>query len=602
MKNKLLLFLSALFFTTVFLHAQDLSPQVENRLQNDFTLLGSENSTLQEFFVPEPPPAPVRTMAEWEELDGLVITWRPGHSDPDIRAGRIQILKEIITYAKEEVNVIIVCSSPTAIQDTLTNSGIDWSENVTFVEKNTNSIWIRDYGPNMVYANDVGERFFIDWIYNRPRPADDVVPDILSSNLGVPIYKTTLAPLDLVNTGGNFMSDGMGTAFSSKLVLNENAPFSPFGQSPHSEEDIDAIMQTFMGIDTYIKMDKLEFDGIHHIDMHMKLLDEETLLVGEFPEGVADGPQIEANIQYVLDNFTTTFGNPFNVIRIPMPPDANGFYPNDSMTIDFRNYTNAMIINNLILIPNYEEQYDTVAQRIWEEVMPGYKIQGINCNALIGGIGAIHCITKEIGIPEPLLINHPRVRKGCEGRIQTIDAYIQHHSGIQSAELFYTTDTTMGYTSVPMITDFINNHYFAEISAQPAGSEVYYYIHAVANDGKEINRPIPAPTAYFKYHVSPISECTVANENILLQEINLGKIYPNPASAITVVPVTSDTPIDAVIEVTDVLGRTVETIFNGKLPIGESNHFIQGDQYVTGTYFVSLKTENQSFVQKLVIK
>lgn len=36
-----------------------------------------------------------------------------------------------------------------------------------------------------------------------------------------------------------------------------------------------------MGIERYIKMQTLPYDGIHHIDMHMKLLDEETLLVGQ---------------------------------------------------------------------------------------------------------------------------------------------------------------------------------------------------------------------------------------------------------------------------------------------------------------------------------
>ena len=45
--------------------------------------------------------------------------------------------------------------------------------------------------------------------------------------------------------------------------------------------------------------------------MHMKLLNEETLLVGEYPTGIADGPQIEANIQYVLANFQNTFGKQF---------------------------------------------------------------------------------------------------------------------------------------------------------------------------------------------------------------------------------------------------------------------------------------------------
>ena len=52
-----------------------------------------------------------------------------------------------------------------------------------------------------------------------------------------------------------------------------------------------------MGISTYIKMETLPYDQIHHIDMHMKLLDEETILVGEYPEGKLMVPQIEANIE-----------------------------------------------------------------------------------------------------------------------------------------------------------------------------------------------------------------------------------------------------------------------------------------------------------------
>jgi hypothetical protein len=82
-----------------------------------------------------------------------------------------------------------------------------------------------------------------------------------------------------------------------------------------------------MGLSRYVKMPVLPYDGINHIDMHMKLLNEETLLVGEFPDGVSDGPQIELNLQYVLDNFMTPFGTPYKVVRIPMIPSTGGAYP-----------------------------------------------------------------------------------------------------------------------------------------------------------------------------------------------------------------------------------------------------------------------------------
>ena len=113
--------------------------------------------------------------------------------------------------------------------------------------------------------------------------------------------------------------------FSSNLILNEN--------SGKTEAQIDTIMRKYMGIKRYIKMTTLPYDQIHHIDMHIKLLDEETLLVGQYPAGVADGPQIETNLQYILNNFQTCYGRPYKVIRIPMPPNANGQYPDNGLTI-----------------------------------------------------------------------------------------------------------------------------------------------------------------------------------------------------------------------------------------------------------------------------
>jgi hypothetical protein len=118
-------------------------------------------------------------------------------------------------------------------------------------------------------------------------------------------------PTDLVATGGNWVSDGFGTAFSSKLILTENATTSSYNQTPKTEQDINNIVSDYLGINRYIKMDVLPYDGIHHIDMHFKMLDEETLLVGQYPNGISDGPQIETNLNYVLNNFNSVFGTPF---------------------------------------------------------------------------------------------------------------------------------------------------------------------------------------------------------------------------------------------------------------------------------------------------
>ena len=428
-----------------------------------------------------PPAGPVRTMAEWEELQGIMITWTSYTS----------ILRQIVDYAQEEGLVYIVCSDSNSVKSYLTQGGVPLV-NLKFLLTGFNSIWCRDYGPWTVYRDDIDSMKIIDWIYNRPRPLDDDIPVFFANYINVPIHQTTQAPYDLIATGGNFMTDGHGTGFSSRLILNENPG--------KTEAEIDTIMSLYMGLDRYIKMNTLPYDEIHHIDMHMKLLDEETLLVGQYPQGVADGPQIEANLQYILNNFLTCYGRPFKVVRIPMPPDASGHYPNQGG--DYRTYTNSIIINKTVIIPTYEEQYDTTAFRIYREAMPGYNIEGINSNSIIPLLGAIHCITKEIGVFNPLLISHASI----SGTVTyagpyDIDANIRSASGIADAELLWTTDTTAGYTAVPM-TEISSDSFSASIPYQTAGTEVFYYLRAAANDGRETAKPLTAPAGCYHFRVS----------------------------------------------------------------------------------------------------
>ncbi len=559
-----------------FAEGEELLIPVYNEWRQNRTVVACE---------PLPADASIRTMAEWEELQALAITW----------TGFTGILTQIVAAAVEQCQVIIICTNQAPVINQLNAQGIDLT-NVTFVEDDYNSIWIRDYGPNTVYLNDVETLGFVDWIYNRPRPLDDAVPEVIADELNIPLYCTTNAPTDLVHTGGNFMADGLGMAFSSELVLEENDASNQWGTSNHSPEDIDQIMSDYMGIDLYPKMTVLPYDAIHHIDMHMKLLNETTLLVGEYPEGIADGPQIEANIQYVLSNFTTPYGTPYRIVRMPMPPEGNA-YPNTNG--DYRTYTNAVFVNKAILLPVYEEQYDTTAIRIWQEEMPGYEVVGIDCNDIIPLSGAIHCITKEIGTDNPLLITHQQLRNVTTANTNDylVEANIKHREGISYAVMYYKTDLNAAYTAVAM-TSLGDNNWEAVIPNQPEGTTVYYYIDAEANDGKKQVRPITAPEGYFNFTVSGF----VSTENLVASS-EIKAIFPNPASAITCIPIQTNQLIaDASIELTDVLGRTLAIVFEGDIPAGESKYFIDAAEYEAGTYFVRLNNAQSSVTQKLMIK
>lgn len=585
-------FLLALLLAASLVYAQeDMLPRGFS--EHEKALMQWENFVAPQSAVgiEEPPPHPVRHMAEWEELQALAITWR---SYPEI-------LTQIALHAAEEVKVLILCNNETVknnAQNSLQLAGVNMA-NVEFIVTPNNSVWIRDYGPNCVYANEVDSLYFIDWVYNRPsRPADDASPNAIGAHLNIPVYSTTANPERLVNTGGNFMSDGQGTAFASKLILEENAPGNPYNAGPHNEESIDQIMHDYMGIDRYIKMETLPFDLIHHIDMHMRLLDEETLLVGQYPEGVADGPQIEANLQYVLNNFNSSSGTPYKVVRVVQPPDFGGIYPDNNG--DYRTYTNAVFVNKTILVPGYAQQYDTLALRIYRENYPGYKVVSINCNDMIGASGALHCITKEIGAHEPLWIVHT-CQEDLEGNNQLsgyeIKAQLKHQSGIAEAQVLYTTDTTQAYQALAMQPTSNPDEWAALIPHQPNGSQIYYYISATANSGKVQVRPLVAPEGTCRFTVNDV----VSETEEAFRQAKLA-IYPNPASAMTVVEISDAEPLSARLEVTDVFGKKVMGIFSGQLPNGSSNHFFNAGELASGVYFVTLKTAVGISTQRLVVE
>lgn len=550
-----------------------------------------------------PPDMPVRTMAEWEELQSLTIAWT---SYPSIH-------KQIVAASKDEVEILILCHDNETVTNAqnylLSNNGggppLQNLDNVTFLIEPYNSVWIRDYGGNIVYGNDVDSLLMVDWIYNRPRPLDDASPVGVAAYKNIPLYRTIEAPNDLVNTGGNFHVDGRGTAFAELLILEENEPGNPYNVSPKSEEQIDAIKAAFMGIDRYIKVPMLQYDAIHHIDMHFRLMDEETLLIGEFPAGQSDGPQINANIEYILSNFNSVWDTPYHVHRIPMPSSTSGGYPGwEFGNAYYRTYTNSFFTNGTYVMPTYREEYDTTAFRIIEELLPGYNIVGIDCdngnNPIIAASGAIHCITKEIGVSDPLWISHQRLRDTDN----TIDPYelsaiIKHKSGIATASVFWRTSGSGEYTEESLtLTDPDAGIWSGAIPPQGSGTEVEYYIHAEANSGKTINRPIPAPEAYFPFKVYGV---TSTLENDL--KIGFTEVFPNPASAITYIGVNSLSSEPATVYVTDIHGRVVEQVFSGILNVGTNKFFLDAAKLSAGMYVIVVQNERgETATKRLIVR
>jgi agmatine deiminase len=553
----------------------------------DFTFSGNRG-------IETPPPYEnLRAMAEWEEIQALTIAWTsyPG------------ILKQIVREAKEETRVIILSEDVEATENYLMGNQaggpLDNLDNVTILDSSFDSVWMRDYAGNPVYGNEVDDLVMVDWIYNRPnRPNDDASPEDIANELGIDLYCMTQAPSDLVNTGGNFMCDGFGTAFASELILDENDFNNPYDVTSKTSEEIDQIMLDYLGLNRYIKMETLPYDEIHHIDMHMKLIDEETILVGQFPEGESDGPQLNANIEYVLSNYNSKWGTPYKIIWIPMVPNGQGEFAPDAY---YRTYTNAVFANKKVILPTYNNGYDTQALAIWEEALPGYEIVGIDCDnnpeVIIAASGAIHCITHAVGVADPLLISHqPLADTEDDVNPYIVNAYMNHRDGVANGKLYWKTTIDADYNEVAMSGEG-NNIWTANIPAQAVGTTVYYYVRGESTTGKVQVRPMPAPDGYWSFDV--LGEIVSVDEPL---GFDFGKVYPNPAGAMTVVPVLFENNSRGGIYLYDMLGQKVFTVYEGEFYQGEKKHFFDARNVSAGLYHIVIETENGRVSQTLMVK
>ena len=523
-----------------------------------------------------PPYSPVRTLAEWEEYQAVMVTWT---SYPSIVA-------QIVDYVQDECVCVIICSDSNSVKTQLTSYGVPLT-NLRFLIAGFNSVWCRDYGQWNAYTSDIDSLKMIDWVYNRPRPLDDQVPVYIAQMFNTPLHQATSAPYDFTATGGNFMVDGHGTGYSSKLIITENPG--------KTEAQIDTIAKKYMGLSRYIKMNTLPYDGIHHIDMHMKLLDEETLLVGQYPTGISDGPQIELNLQYILSNFQTCFGKPYKVIRIPQPPSSSGQYPPNS---SYYTYTNSLIVNKTVIVPIYGLSQDTTALRIYREAMPGYRIVSINCASMISASGAIHCITKEIGVLNPLFISHSGLRNtSVTTSPYEVKASIKSKSGISSAKVYWRTDTTLAYSQLSMTQ--VADTFKAYIPAQQLNKTVYYYITATNNSSKTVTKPYTAPGGFFKFLVT--NSTVVNNESGLIKEYRLYQNYPNPFNPATNIKFTIPKSGFTSLKVYDAMGREVASLMNSRLEAGEYTADFNASNLSSGVYFYKLLSGDFSEVKKLLL-
>lgn len=399
----------------------------------------------------DPPPGPVTNFAEFDKVQSVLIRYQFG------------ISYTLIAAMSQQCGVTTIVASQ-AEQNTVTNQyqnqGVNMA-NCTFVIAPTNSYWTRDYGPWFVFdGND--EIGIVDFEYNRPRPADNAIPQKVALHLGINYFKT-----DLEHTGGNYMTDGMGISASTDIVHTENTNLT------HAQ--IAQIMQNYYGIHTYHVVPDPNNTYIDHIDCWGKFLAPDKILIRSVPTTHPQYNAIEATANYFAAQ-TSSYGTPLEVFRV--------YTPNNQP------YTNSLILNDRVFVPIMNSSWDAAAIATYQEAMPGYQILGFTGSW--ESTDALHCRTIGITDLEKVHIRHiPLIAEQPVQTFYAVEANVKAFSGqplkTDSVLIYYRFNETSWQTAI--MTNTTGQTWTGNIPAAAPGSQVDYYLFAADEASQRIKHP-----------------------------------------------------------------------------------------------------------------
>ncbi len=557
-------------------------------------------------------PGKVRYPGEFEESQAVCISWSCEYDNlgnitgVDTSSEFGYVSAQLAKYISDELPVWIRVPAPSDTIKILANmQSLGWplTHNYKFFITAGDDWWMRDYGPNGVYIGDKDSLAIIDLHYYDGRDFDNLFPKAVASHLGITNYESTL-----YGEGGNLMADGFGSVFFSDVMNIANEDIHGWD----STQTIDSLKNLF-GATTPINLKALKCDGgTGHIDLYVKLADEQTLFVMEYPSVITatDKKIIEDNYQY-LTTLKTTYNRPYRIIRFPMPTGDDGTYNRKNcsqINSDARTYINGITLNKTFLYPSYSNEIDgnqpqtDAATALYKKWLPGYKVIPIDARAVSPGGGSIHCITMQIPADNPVLIWHPSIDgyKPLNAKLD-ITAKITNRSGIASAVCKWKKRNTSTWNTLTL-TAAANDMFNGTI--QPGtvtvSDTIDYYIEAVTNNGKTVVKPMAAPEGTYMIHYKPYA--TGLSERVLPENHVFGA-YPNPAATAVTIPFQLIDAAHAEIHITDITGKEIEVKQLGALPVGLHKQTIDVEHYANGIYFYTVYQDGVSIgTRKLIIK
>jgi agmatine/peptidylarginine deiminase len=550
---------------------------------------------------------------EWEESQAVAISWSFDYdvngnpSGIDLTSVYADVSAQLADAIQKECTIwirVLKNSDTTLVLNNMVQRKTPLV-NYKFMVLDGDDWWTRDYGPMAVYSKNLDSISFVDMKYYDGRDKDNVFPGQMAAMMGYNNYVTSLN-----SEGGNLMGDGYGRLFFSSVIRNVNADNTIHSTPWTNQQTYDTLKQLF-NTPLLTDLTTLNCDGgTGHIDLYVKLIDEQTIIMAQYPSEItaSDKTIIEDNYQ-VISALQGPYGRPYRILRVEHPTNDNGLHTRktcNQIDQDARNFINGLSLNGSFIFPSY---YDGVSgnaaqhNRImayYKKIMPGYKIVPIDSREMSPLGGAIHCITMQIPVENPIRIWHPSL----DGIVPALPSYhilskIDNKSGIAEASCYWKKNNASTWNK-KVLTDSSGYWVGDIVSAGLQGDDsLYYYIEAKSTNGKTATKPLNASKG--GYYQMRLKYITGDEDLIVASKNHLFNAYPNPAKETVTINFKLVQTENVKLQIWDINGKLLVNKDLGKQGIGMHSSDINVSELPSGIYVYQLWLNNAPVMSKKLV-
>ncbi len=261
----------------------------------------------------------------------------------------------------------------------------------------TNDVWVRDNGPVFVH-NQSGRLFVQDWGFNgwggkfRSNFCDKIPAEV-----GYAIHYPTL---DLNETmtleGGAIELDGNGVLLACRSSIISQSPPNSVRNPGMTQTKAENILKKNLGITKFIwlngKVGDPEDVTDFHIDGFAKFLNDQVMVTMSKADLLYWGTSL-ADI-HTLYQATNLHNRPYKKIFVPLT--KKNVITTNGENLGYKgSYVNYYVANKVVLVPNYNDPNDTVANAIIQQLYPDRTVVGIDVRNLYKNGGMVHCVTQQ---------------------------------------------------------------------------------------------------------------------------------------------------------------------------------------------------------------